>query len=64
MLIAVSSFGESLRRVLPHRPGGGDLNRKVIVICYYSPCEVIGGCGVAAKPPHHNPRSQAIGLPE
>jgi len=27
MLIAVSSFGESLRRVLPHRPGGGDFNR-------------------------------------
>jgi hypothetical protein len=26
MLIAVSSFGESLRRVLPHRPGGGDFN--------------------------------------
>lgn len=24
MLIAVSSFGECLRRVLPHRPGGGD----------------------------------------
>jgi hypothetical protein len=24
MLIAVSSFGESLRRVLPHRPGGGN----------------------------------------
>jgi hypothetical protein len=22
--IAVSSFGESLRRVSPHRPGGGD----------------------------------------
>jgi hypothetical protein len=26
MLIAVSSFGESLRRVLPHRPGGGEFN--------------------------------------
>lgn len=26
MLIAVSSFGESLRRVLPHRPGGGNFN--------------------------------------
>jgi hypothetical protein len=56
MLIAVSSFGESLRRVLPHRPGGGDLNRKVIVICYYSACEVIGGCfggfGGAPPPPH------------
>jgi hypothetical protein len=53
MLIAVSSFGESLRRVLPHRPGGGDLNRKVIVICYYSTCEVIGGlwCGGKAATP-------------
>ena len=25
MLIAVSSFGESLRRVTSHQPGGGDL---------------------------------------
>jgi len=25
MFIAVSSFGESLRRAHPHRPGGGDL---------------------------------------
>ena len=24
MLIAVSSFGESLRRAHPHRPGGGN----------------------------------------
>jgi hypothetical protein len=30
MLIAVSSFGESLRRVLPHRPGGGDFNAQSI----------------------------------
>ena len=26
MLIAVSSFGESLRRDFPHRPGGGGFN--------------------------------------
>jgi len=29
MLIAVSSFGESFRRVLPHRPGGSDFKRQL-----------------------------------
>jgi len=24
----------------------------------------LGGCGVAAKPPHHTPHSSAVGLPE
>jgi hypothetical protein len=30
----------------------------------YSASEGIGGCGVAASPPHHTPNPSAPGLPE
>lgn len=32
MLIAVSSFGESLRRAHPHRPGGGNFKGVIYAI--------------------------------
>ena len=35
-----------------------------MLICNYSACEGIGGCGEEASPPHHSPHPSAEGQPE